>query len=513
MTTESEAACRLVRSLVARAIVVIAALAVFFSLRRLASPSGPGTPTQSSPVAARIRPTRASGLPTAEFLNETSAWMALHLLGVAMLLYPLFMISVQEPEPFFRQSLLPWILGSLFGAVGAMLWVAPAPEWRLWLARERYLPILIAAIFFVLPDIAELALPLWNLQTLASLTFTTVSLVLSLVGSEVYADPDVYVIGLNEFFVEIGQPCSGVEGLALTASFVGLYAVLFKADLRFPLYWLVVLPAALLASWTLNVLRVSGLILIGAWVSPAHAVNGFHSYAGWMFFTLLSLTFIWAVHSTPFLRLQRSGQSVAGRLGEDWLAARILPFLVFLVTGIIGAALTIDISFASPYRAIALALVLGVFWRNYRRLVCTKDPMATFVGLLVGVLWVAAQPTGQDSAWPVVGALPDLDPGAQAAWLLLSAAGFMVLVPIVEELFFRGYLLDRLTLEGPTGRIFAVLASSAPFALLHDRWLEAWLAGIAFSLVMMRKNRLGDAILAHMAANSFIAIWSMMIHF
>ena len=80
----------------------------------------------------------------------------------------------------------------------------------------------------------------------------------------------------------------------------------------------------------------------------------------------------------------------------------------------------------------------------------------------------------------------------------------MLLVPLVEEAFFRGYVLARL--DGPGWRrAAAILVSAALFALLHDRWLAAFLSGIVFSLVMLRRGRLGDAVAAHAAANLVLA--------
>ena len=75
-------------------------------------------------------------------------------------------------------------------------------------------------------------------------------------------------------------------------------------------------------------------------------------------------------------------------------------------------------------------------------------------------------------------------------------------------LFFRGYLLARLDFGGLLGRSFGIVVSSALFAALHNRWLEAWAAGVVFALVMIRHNHLGDAIVTHMVANSVIALWA-----
>ena len=48
--------------------------------------------------------------------------------------------------------------------------------------------------------------------------------------------------------------------------------------------------------------------------------------------------------------------------------------------------------------------------------------------------------------------------------------------------------------------------ASGLFALLHTRWQEAFAAGIVFALIMLRRNRLGDAVISHVVANGLIAL-------
>ena len=46
------------------------------------------------------------------------------------------------------------------------------------------------------------------------------------------------------------------------------------------------------------------------------------------------------------------------------------------------------------------------------------------------------------------------------------------------------------------------------FGLTHpDRWVAAILCGLAYQWLVLRKNRLGDAISAHAITNSLLGIW------
>jgi CAAX prenyl protease-like protein len=95
---------------------------------------------------------------------------------------------------------------------------------------------------------------------------------------------------------------------------------------------------------------------------------------------------------------------------------------------------------------------------------------------------------------------------------MLRLLGSVAIVPIAEELAFRGYLVRRLTSSDftavPSSRFSLVplLASSAAFGLLHQRWLAGMLAGMVFYLAQSLRGRLADAIVAHAVANLLIAL-------
>lgn len=83
-----------------------------------------------------------------------------------------------------------------------------------------------------------------------------------------------------------------------------------------------------------------------------------------------------------------------------------------------------------------------------------------------------------------------------------------MIVPLVEEAFFRGYLLRRL--DGPGfRRLAALLVSSVLFALLHERMLAGLIAGLAFGLLMLHRGRLADAVAGHVVANATIALYAL----
>ena len=432
-------------------------------------------------------------------------WLWLHLAGVAVLFAPL--AAGGDLGAAFSLAVGPWLAGGATAAAGAVLWLAPASAWHAWLRTLGPLPVAALAGAFLLPDIADLAQPLWDLSWPARATFVAVYLVLRAVGADAMAWPDDHVIELGDFHVEVASACSGIEGLALVLGLSTLYALLFRAQLRQRRFWLVVVPIGLAASWTLNVLRIAALVAIGAKLSPEFALNGFHSYAGWMLFTLLAVSLLYAAHSIAWLHRDGVGPSVAWR--SDWNAACILPFVALMAADVAIATAFPQPVLAYPLKIVAAAAVLAAFRADYRRLATAPDAVALVSGALVGLAWIVSQPPAGESDLAATAAVAALGGAAFAAWAAARIAGTVLVVPLVEELFFRGYLLARIDRGGPALRVLAIVVSSALFAAMHDRWLVAFLAGVVFALLHLRRGRLADAIAAHVAANLVVALWAL----
>jgi CAAX prenyl protease-like protein len=87
-----------------------------------------------------------------------------------------------------------------------------------------------------------------------------------------------------------------------------------------------------------------------------------------------------------------------------------------------------------------------------------------------------------------------------------------MVMPLVEELAFRGYLMRRLraadfdSVSPSSVGASALLVSSAVFGVCQaSSWLAGVCAGVVFGLVYMRTGRLGEAVAAHVTANALIA--------
>jgi CAAX prenyl protease-like protein len=207
--------------------------------------------------------------------------------------------------------------------------------------------------------------------------------------------------------------------------------------------------------------------------------------------------------------LARDGVGVAAPGASYPAAPYLVPFLAAVAAGLVVGA------FSSPGREPlyalkpALALVaLAAYWPVYRspawRDTWRVSWFAPVVGAVVGALWIAL-----GAAWPS-GAVT----AAPASRLVgaLRAVTTVLLVPLTEELAFRGFLARRASTPAfdalPPQRltVAGVAASSLAFGLLHARPVSGFVAGLGYALAYRARGRLGDAVVAHAATNALLAV-------
>ncbi|MCV6586983.1 MAG: exosortase E/protease, VPEID-CTERM system [Marinibacterium sp.] len=409
-------------------------------------------------------------------------------------------------------SVTLWAVGVAMLAGGVLRLIAPfSAWWRVLVQGLPVLPVLLGVALF-LPEIGDALFPLWQLDRVTDATFQAVIWAGGLVGLELVGFVDTHDIGQGDFWVQVGQSCSGIEGFALVTVFLSGYAILFRSQLNM---WrvLLILPLGLLLSWILNITRITMLIWIGIHVSPTLAIEGFHSHAGWLVFSLLSLGIIAVVHNVPWFRLQDKVRTAApaAPLAQDWNAARILPFAVFMFSALLASTFFQTPSVAYPAR---FALMVGAVWLFRAQIMALPwrlSPLAVGSGALIGALWLLTSPAS--ASQDLAPALAAMSPMLFAGWVATRILGTSLVVPIIEELFFRSYLIDRLSGQGTRiGLAVALAISTGAFAVLHDRWLAAALAGLIFAWLAIRPGgRITDAIVSHMVANALIAGWALVI--
>ncbi|PWR02541.1 exosortase E/protease, VPEID-CTERM system [Meridianimarinicoccus roseus] len=466
-------------------------------------------------MASMIRPDALHA--TLRAMRPVLDWRGLGVLaaGCAMIFAPWVLHHVASPDGVAPAAYLAlWLGGMALAGVGLLGALFTSDTLRA-AARPTVLPVAgLVAFGLVLPEIALAFQPVWRMPWLADLTFETVLILLGALGQSVISDAPTKMIGIDDFGVLVGPQCSGVEGLALITVFLSTYIFLFRDKLHLGRA-LLLFPIGLLASWTLNTVRIAVLLLIGRYVSPDLAVEGFHSHAGWLMFMALSVGLAVGAHQVRWL--QRDGVATAARPRRDGhtpffrdpVTLLILPFAVFMASSTFTAALSETPALLYPVRMAAVALLLGLGWSVLRALPWRLDPLAVATGAACGVLWIVTAPAASAGDALLAARLAELPALLLAGWVAVRLLGTSLIVPLVEELFFRGYILARLDRGGLAWRLVALAVSTALFAAMHDRQIAGALAGLLFGLLYLRRGNLTDAILSHAAANAVIAGWAL----
>jgi exosortase E/protease (VPEID-CTERM system) len=365
-----------------------------------------------------------------------------------------------------------------------------------------------------------------NVYLLQSVTFRCVQAVLRFLLPDLVVDAGPFVIGTPQFSVSVGAPCSGIEGLGLVLVFTTVWLWFFRKENRFPQALLLV-PCALACAFALNVVRIAALILIGNAGAPEVAFVGFHSQAGWIAFTLVALGFSVATQRLGWVRkvagggvLQPSVAATGGgavRAGEEPEAtgAYLIPFLAIMGASFVSKSASGYFEWLYPLRFVAAAIALWIFRREYRSLNWRFGWAAPATGAGIFLVWIAPEfwSHGQ-AASPLSTALEALSPAARVTWIAFRATAAVVTVPLAEELAFRGYLARRLVArqfdEVPFGQLtlVSIAGSSLVFGLMHGhQWLLGMMAGLAYALLLRRRHRMGDAVMAHAVSNLLLAAW------
>lgn len=434
-------------------------------------------------------------------------WLAAQICGFAMILAPRGFLDEASGAATFALAVTLWLGGMALAAGGAAL-AAFGPA-HLGRAARLAGPggAIAVAVALATPELAAMVQRVWTWSPITHATFHSAQALLEALGQSVHSEPENVLLRVGDFAVLVGRQCSGVEGVALITAFMSFYLYLFRARLRFPLA-LILLPLGVAASWLLNIVRIAVLVMIGAHVSPELAIEGFHSHAGWLLFTALSMTLIAVAHAAPQLRAQtapRAGRTPPPPLRADWNAARLLPFVAFMLSALIASTFFATPQQVYPLRFAVTAAVALWFWSHYSALPWRADMSAVMAGGIVGALWIVTSPPPSETDAALAAWLAAAPTWLFAVWIATRALGTAVIVPLIEELVFRSYILERANFGGRAGLVFAVALSTALFAALHDRWIAAALAGLVFAALTLRSGRVTDAIVAHATANALIA--------
>jgi len=225
------------------------------------------------------------------------------------------------------------------------------------------------------------------------------------------------------------------------------------------------------------------------------------------------------------------GSECKYRISEAWV--RIIPFAGFMLFigfeeglhflqghGLISLS---DQTFflLYPIKIISTVLLLFCLYRrfselNWRDLRQTADTFQSLLlGLIVFVLWI-----NMDWKFGVVSKESGVNPWSIEntsmvyGFIFFRLAGSALVVPIMEELFWRSFILRYLIDNSDFTKIkigqftwFSCLAGALLFGLEHNLILAGIMAGLAYNLLLYRTKSIVQCIFAHAVTNMALGIY------
>jgi CAAX prenyl protease-like protein len=212
---------------------------------------------------------------------------------------------------------------------------------------------------------------------------------------------------------------------------------------------------------------------------------------------------------------------------NSWLPY-IAPMALYFV--FLAVQTNANLVWLYPIKTLAVAGVLWWFRRSYTELHCsTRAPRAsagssataageapalqTFgwavaAGLLAIAIWI-----GIDPVYPKLSSAAPFDPSGRYAFITFRIVGAVLVVPVMEELFWRAFLIRWLVKDDfksvPVGtftwRSFVITV--ALFGLEHNQWLAGLICGAIYNMLLYRTRSVWACVVAHATSNAALAAW------
>ena len=199
--------------------------------------------------------------------------------------------------------------------------------------------------------------------------------------------------------------------------------------------------------------------------------------------------------------------------------ARVLPYII-----IVGLTVLQE-KFDGPLRYwFYLAKIVVGLWCIWEMRTLAPEVRWAFswealvVGVGVFCIWVGLDPfypkfLGKSGApW---NPFKQFGENSGIAWVFVAGRTFgsALIVPPIEEAFYRSFLYRYFVriefTKLPLSQLhwLSLIVTALIFGFSHHQWLAGILCGLAYQWLVIRKNRLGDAMMAHAVTNFLLGIW------
>jgi CAAX prenyl protease-like protein len=216
---------------------------------------------------------------------------------------------------------------------------------------------------------------------------------------------------------------------------------------------------------------------------------------------------------------------------------RIFPFAIYIGFLIFESVISLlksrgfeflenwNESWSYPIKIVLVMLAILWLRRNFTELAKPVEVKwvdwlsSIFVGVVVFALWI-----NLDQSWATVGVSAGYNPinpaSQQMDWVLVTIRilGATIIVPVMEELFWRSFLLrwqmhPRFLDVNPAKVGFqAFVVTALLFASEHNLLVAGFVAGVAYNWLYMRTRNLWIPIVSHAVTNGLLGLWVLNTH-
>lgn len=200
----------------------------------------------------------------------------------------------------------------------------------------------------------------------------------------------------------------------------------------------------------------------------------------------------------------------------------VAPFATFIAFLVIDKYFPFGPEVAYPLRLAVVCVILLLFSRQVIDLRLANPVATVLLGVMVFAIWV-----GPDVLWPEYRTHPVFTFFGEAkssapeslksnlAFILLRAFGCAVVVPVIEEIFWRGWLARWLINSDDFRAVKFIEYTPAPFwigSLLFASehgpyWDVGLITGVIYNWWMIRTKSLGNCIWLHAVTNACLSAY------
>ena len=151
-----------------------------------------------------------------------------------------------------------------------------------------------------------------------------------------------------------------------------------------------------------------------------------------------------------------------------------------------------------------VGILLAVFWKEYH-LKFKIDIIAIITGIVIAIAWLFTY-----DIMPLFSIRFEPD---STLSLIFKLMGFLIIAPLIEELFTRSFLarilISKNWRNAKIGKftVSSFIITAVFFGFSHNAWLAGLISGVVLNILLYKRKSIESCILAHFTANLTLAIY------